>query len=477
MRPKKFADLKDEDHEGYIASNSDNNIDNKVRDKKNRSGVSASHRKQSADIVPDKTDSAGGKASAREGHKLSQSSSDLEEEGATVKKIPLNQEDDQDLWEDLETVGIQGARAMFANDQIDSGSPGNGRGEEEEQSAQQMGAMTIADFLGPENVGSPTLGAKTSSYNRIELHGSREERILQINNHGLTLRPLAKIVGLQGSPNRECSQMVTLVEIESEASPTKRTTESLLFAVPVNDKLPWFILDEPPAEFIRDRIAERNPSHRYYVIKYQDWKITQKRPHCTFVECIGEAGNLKAESLRLLKMHDICTEEYEAEGQEDAVHECLKVFARDIDAGTKEWKIPQEEIDRRLDLRSKRILTIDPITAKDLDDALSIEHVKDKIYEIGVHIADVSYFVQQGSDLDKEALKRGTSTYFVHRVYPMLPKLLCERLCSLNPRVDRLAYSIFFRMDLGKGEVDKSFQPVIERSVIRSCAKWNYELA
>ena len=213
------------------------------------------------------------------------------------------------------------------------------------------------------------------------------------------------------------------------------------------------------------------------MVKYQDWKITQKRPHCTFVECIGEAGNLKAESLRLLKMHDICTEEYEVEGQEDAVHECLKIFARDIDPDTKEWKIPQEEIERRLDLRSKRILTIDPITAKDLDDALSIEHIQDKIYEIGVHIADVSYFVQQGSDLDQEALKRGTSTYFVHKVYPMLPKLLCERLCSLNPRVDRLAYSIFFRMDLGKGEVDKTFEPVIRRSVIRSCAKWNYELA
>ena len=89
--------------------------------------------------------------------------------------------------------------------------------------------------------------------------------------------------------------------------------------------------------------------------------------------------------------------------------------------------------------------------AKDLDDALSIEKVQDSIYEIGVHIADVSYFVQQGSDLDKEALKRATSTYFVHKVYPMLPRLLCEKLCSLNPNVDRLTYSIFFRIDIGTG--------------------------
>ena len=128
-------------------------------------------------------------------------------------------------------------------------------------------------------------------------------------------------------------------------------------------------------------------------------------------------------------------------------------------------------------MREKRIFTIDPISARDLDDALSIEKISDKIYEIGVHIADVSYFVQQGSDLDKEALKRSTSTYFVHKVYPMLPRLLCEQLCSLNSNVDRLTYSIFFRMNIGTGEVDKTFKPEIKRSVIRSCAKWNYELA
>jgi exoribonuclease R len=114
-----------------------------------------------------------------------------------------------------------------------------------------------------------------------------------------------------------------------------------------------------------------------------------------------------------------------------------------------------------MDLRKKRIFTIDPLTAKDLDDALSIDKITDKIYEIGVHIADVSYFVQQGTELDREAQLRCTSVYFVHKVYPMLPRLLCERLCSLNPQVDRLSYSIFFRMDITTGEVDKTFMPKI----------------
>ena len=180
----------------------------------------------------------------------------------------------------------------------------------------------------------------------------------------------------------------------------------------------------------------------------------------------------------MLRIHDICTEAYENENEEptDNVHECLKMFANDIDPETKEWIIPESEISKRLDLRTKRIFTIDPITARDLDDALSIDKISDNIYEIGVHIADVSYFVQQGTDLDKEATKRCTSTYLTHRVYPMLPRLLCERLCSLNPKVDRLAYSVFFRMDIDKGGLDQAHKPRIARSIIRSCAKWNYEL-
>ena len=177
-------------------------------------------------------------------------------------------------------------------------------------------------------------------------------------------------------------------------------------------------------------------------------------------------------------MHDVWSDEYETEQQklDEKVHESLRVFTKDLDPVTGEWNIPEAEIKQRLDLRKRRIFTIDPLTAKDLDDALSIEQISEHIYEIGVHIADVSYFVQQGTDLDKEAQLRCTSVYFVHRVYPMLPRLLCERLCSLNPQVDRLSYTVFFRMDMRTGEVDKSFVPKIARTVMRSCDKWNYQL-
>lgn len=178
-----------------------------------------------------------------------------------------------------------------------------------------------------------------------------------------------------------------------------------------------------------------------------------------------------------MKKNEICTEDYDVNGVE-AIHECLKVFVKkeNLDPETNEWKIPEAEIKKRLDLRSKRIFSIDPITAKDIDDTLSIEKISDTIYEIGVHIADVSFFVPQGTDLDMEALKRGSSTYMVHKVFPMLPRLLSERLCSLHSNVERLAYSIFFRLDLSNGKIVKGFVPRITRSVIKSCAKWNYEL-
>ena len=150
-----------------------------------------------------------------------------------------------------------------------------------------------------------------------------------------------------------------------------------------------------PKELIEDIKNKKKMNHRYYIVKMSEWKASFSRPACNVLSSIGEAGNLDAESLRLLKMHDIFSDEYETAGQQinEKVHESLRIFTKDIDPKSGEWIIPEEEIKRRVDLRSKRIFTIDPITAKDLDDALSIDKVSDFIYEIGVHIADVSYFV------------------------------------------------------------------------------------
>lgn len=101
------------------------------------------------------------------------------------------------------------------------------------------------------------------------------------------------------------------------------------------------------------------------------------------------------------------------------------------------WAIPEIEYQKRRDLRSARVFSIDPATAKDLDDALHIKELDNGLFEVGVHIADVSYFLKRTTVLDSEARERGTSTYLVDSVIPMLPPLLCEELCSLNPGVER----------------------------------------
>ena len=100
------------------------------------------------------------------------------------------------------------------------------------------------------------------------------------------------------------------------------------------------------------------------------------------------------------------------------------------------------------------IFTIDPATARDLDDALHCTIIDDDTFEIGVHIADVSYFVRENTPVDKCASERTTSVYLVQNVIPMLPRLLCEQLCSLNPSVDRLTFSVIWKVK-SNGDVNE----------------------
>lgn len=110
-------------------------------------------------------------------------------------------------------------------------------------------------------------------------------------------------------------------------------------------------------------------------------------------------------------------------------------------------RIPERELEVRKDLRNERIFTIDPSTAKDLDDALSFKANEDGTIEVGVHVADVSYFIKPNTALDRDARKRATSVYLVQRAVPMLPPALSEQLCSLVPGEDRLAFSVIFTLD------------------------------
>ena len=125
----------------------------------------------------------------------------------------------------------------------------------------------------------------------------------------------------------------------------------------------------------------------------------------------------------------------------------------------------------RLDLRDRMIFTCDPVTARDYDDALSIEMARGGKRILGVHIADVSEYVPAGGALDKEAFKRSTSVYFADKVVPMLPECLSNGVCSLAPGVDRLAFSVFIEFDKNGKAVGRSFA----KSIIRSGKRFTYE--
>ncbi len=137
-------------------------------------------------------------------------------------------------------------------------------------------------------------------------------------------------------------------------------------------------------------------------------------------------------------------------------------------------EIPEAEIAKRIDLRGQVIFTIDPEDAKDFDDAVSLTKNDDGTVTLGVHIADVSHYVRENSELDKEALARGTSVYLVGEVIPMLPERISNELCSLRPDEDKLTYSAFLQMDPETGQVLKA---ELGKTVIRSVMRFSYEEA
>ena len=194
------------------------------------------------------------------------------------------------------------------------------------------------------------------------------------------------------------------------------------------------------------------------VIRITDWALGSKSPAGELVEVLGRAGENNTE------MHAILAEF----GLPYVYPQSVEKAADKIPA-----EISAEEIARREDFRKVTTFTIDPKDAKDFDDALSIRPLKDGLWEVGVHIADVTHYVKEGSIIDKEAEKRATSVYLVDRTIPMLPERLCNFICSLRPNEEKLAFSAIFDIT-EKGEVRDSR---IVHTVIESDRRFTYEEA
>ena len=186
------------------------------------------------------------------------------------------------------------------------------------------------------------------------------------------------------------------------------------------------------------------------VVKVIEWPDKAKNPIGQVIDILGKAGDNTTE------MHAILAEFGLPYVYPQAVEKAADKIPEEITA---------EEIARREDFRKVTTFTIDPKDAKDFDDALSIRKLKDNLWEVGVHIADVTHYVKEGSIIDKEAEKRATSVYLVDRTIPMLPERLCNFLCSLRPHEEKLAFSVIFDIT-EKGDVKNSR---VVHTVIYSC--------
>ncbi|MCW8809724.1 MAG: ribonuclease R [Ignavibacteriaceae bacterium] len=186
------------------------------------------------------------------------------------------------------------------------------------------------------------------------------------------------------------------------------------------------------------------------------WEDRMLNPVGEIIEVIGKEGTLLSEVTSIAREFGI-----PVSFDKKSVHEAENLSA----------EISEEEISKRLDFRSNNVFTIDPVDAKDFDDALSIEKLDNGNYKVGVHIADVSHYVKASSSIDKEASARGNSVYFVGKAISMLPEKLSNNLCSLVPYEDRLTFSVIFEMT-NKGIL---LNHQIAKTIINSKHRFTYE--
>jgi ribonuclease R/exosome complex exonuclease DIS3/RRP44 len=194
------------------------------------------------------------------------------------------------------------------------------------------------------------------------------------------------------------------------------------------------------------------------LVSIQEWKRKSNYPQAIVLEILGTPGNHETEIHTIMATHGLPWN-FNKETQK---------FAKDL-----KTEIGKEEIAARRDFRDVLTFTIDPKDAKDFDDAISFKTLSKDLFEVGIHIADVSHYVQPGSVLDKEAYERATSIYLVDRVVPMLPEKLSNQICSLRPNEEKLTFSAVFEIT-SAGDVKSEWYG---KTVILSNARFAYEEA
>ncbi len=250
------------------------------------------------------------------------------------------------------------------------------------------------------------------------------------------------------SRSREGEVVNILRRVNTEIIGTLQTQKKYGFVIPEDKR----ISDDV---FIEDINFKGASSGDLVVAKIIKWPGKGKNAEGKIIEIIGRSGDSGNAIKGLIRQYHL-TEEYP--------HKAL------VEADKTPSVIDPREIDGRRDLRDQIIITIDGADAKDLDDAVSVQKLSDGNYKLGVHIADVTHYVNEDSNLDLEALNRGCSVYLIDKVIPMLPKSLSNGICSLNPKVDRLTLSIEMEID----QEGKVLSHDIFESVIRTTERMVY---
>ncbi len=208
--------------------------------------------------------------------------------------------------------------------------------------------------------------------------------------------------------------------------------------------------------FIQGKELKKYRNGEKVVATYKEWEEGRDAPNGKIIKSLGQPGDNETEIHSILHEYGL-PYEFEKPIIEEAENLCKET--------------DPAEIKKRRDFRNILTFTIDPISAKDFDDALSFRKVEKDCFEVGIHIADVSHYVKPNSLLDKEAYDRATSVYLVDRVVPMLPEVLSNELCSLKPREEKYTFSAVFVLDK-KGEVKEEWYG---KTIIYSDYRFSYE--
>jgi ribonuclease R len=306
------------------------------------------------------------------------------------------------------------------------------------------GAQHTDGFTGVLTVYHDAASIKTNDSEIPVIHIRRQHMLTALDGDTVLVRPLAL---RQGKKVR--GEVVAVVE--RSMAPISGTVEydgSFYYLVPDEHK---YMVD-----FL---VAERNlhvakPGQKV-IAQFLRWEHANASPECKILEVLGQSGTAVVEFNAIRKEFRL-----------------PPTFPSEVEAEAAACQPPTTKVPKgRTDLRKELIITIDPVDARDFDDALSLRDLGRGEFELGVHIADVTHYVQHGSALDREARKRGNSTYLVDAVVPMLPERLSNDLCSLVPGKPRYAYSVF--MSFSKAGILKEYR--IEETVIHSKRRYSYD--